>query len=112
MRMSRIATFLAFVVSLSPGLGRAAAPAAPHDKSFTNGDCDYCHALSAVTASGTVDYSAGCISCHTTMGGSVRRFPTAAKEAKPGVSGSHHSWTGYAENPSVMAIAPLAVSHQ
>jgi cytochrome c553 len=110
--MYRIASFLAFVVSLSPAIGRAAAPAAPHDKSFSEGDCERCHSLSAVTATGAVDFSAGCIACHLLQTGSQRRFPNVADEAKPGLSGSHHGWTGYAENPAVGATKPPGLTQQ
>lgn len=112
MRMSRTVALLAFVVSLSPVAARAADPAAPHDKSFTDGDCDNCHRLAAVTSSGALDYSDGCISCHNQQTGSPRRFPSVAEQAKPGVSGSHHNWSGYAENSAYGAVTPSATAHQ
>jgi hypothetical protein len=111
MRMHRFAKICALVVALSPavalahpGIVTSAQP--PHDMSFSDGECDHCHSLSNRTPLGGFDYSAGCNSCHANQVGSTFSFPRSDQEAKPGVRGTHHSWTGFATNPAAGATAP------
>lgn len=108
MRMHWLARLGAIVVVLSPVAGRA--NQAPHDKSYTDGDCANCHSLYDPTALGAADYSDGCLSCHANQTGSTLAFPTAALEAKPGLKGTHHSWSGFAENPAAGAVSPPVFS--
>lgn len=112
MKMRWLGRFTAILVSLSPAVVRAADPAAPHDGSFTNGLCSNCHTLYDTSASGSLDFSAGCNACHAGISGSACKFPSATDEAKPGVRGTQHSWSGYAENPAVGAVMPAAEGHQ
>jgi hypothetical protein len=106
MRMHWLAKLGAVAVALSPVAGSAAL-LAPHNKSFTDGDCENCHNLYDSTILGGLDYSAGCNGCHATKTGSTLSFPTTTTEAKPGVKGTHHSWTGFVENPQYGSSKPV-----
>lgn len=111
MRMHWLAKLGAVAVALSPMAGRAAL-LAPHDKSFTDGDCVNCHNLYDSTVLGGLDYSGGCNGCHAGRT-STLAFPTADAEAKPGVKGTHHSWSGFVENSlygSTKPTNPLVAS--
>lgn len=108
MRMHWLAGLAVVVMALSPMIGRA--NQAPHDKSFTDGDCANCHTLFDSTALGGSDYSGGCNACHANQSTSTLKLPAADLEAKPGVRGTHHSWSGFAENPAAGAITPPVVS--
>jgi hypothetical protein len=99
----------AVVVALSPVVGRADL-VAPHDQSFTDGNCENCHNLYDTTTLGALDYSTGCNSCHAGKTASTLAFPRTDLEAKPGVKGTHHSWSGFAENPAYGATAPTATT--
>jgi hypothetical protein len=101
---------LAGLVAILPAV--AGAIEAPHDWSFTDGDCGACHRLYNPSGSGQSDYSAGCISCHTNRPGAFG-FPWLTDhQAAPGRGGNHHSWSGFAENSAVGARSPtnLAVA--
>jgi hypothetical protein len=105
---TRIATrLLALVVAALPWAAQAAQ--APHDESYTSGVCEYCHSLYDPTVVGGTDFSRGCVLCHKNNGTHFG-FPWLKEDqAKPGVGGAHHSWSGYADNASVMAERPLAL---
>src|SRR5512138_1043847 len=98
MRMHWLGKLGAVLMALSPAMASAAA-VAPHDGSFTDGECANCHSLYDPTVLGGAEYSTGCNACHANQTGSTLAFPTATAEAKPGVGGTHHSWSGFAANP-------------
>lgn len=84
---------------------------APHDQTFSNGDCNECHALYQLTPAGDKDYSYGCIRCHNSPENVARTslgFPWQenGNQAVAGVVGNQHSWTGYAENAKFGARIP------
>lgn len=104
MRTRWLATLMVIVAGLAPALARAAE--APHDESFSDGDCMNCHRLYSPTNSGGTDYSDGCTSCHTDTT-SRWAFPwTPDSQANPGFGGNHHSWSAYADKPSIGASTP------
>lgn len=105
MRISWLAKLCAVATALLPMVGRADM-VAPHDRSFTDGDCANCHTLSNATPLGGTDYSAGCNACHALQTGSSLAFPKTDLEAKPGLKGTHHSWSGFADNAKAGAIPP------
>lgn len=109
MRISTLAKLCAVAVALLPVTGRAGL-GAPHDQSFTDGDCSNCHSLSNQTANGAPDFSAGCNSCHANQTSSTLSFPSAPLEAKMGVKGTHHSWSGFANNPAAGAVTPAVTA--
>lgn len=106
MRMHWLAKLGAVAVALSPVAARAAM-VAPHDATFTDGNCVNCHNLYDATSVGGLDFSGGCNACHATRLTSTLSFPTADTEAKPGVRGTHHSFSGYADNPAYGAAKPV-----
>lgn len=105
MRMRWLGPFTAILVSLLPAASRAEL-VAPHDASFTDADCSHCHSLYESTQYGGADYNAGCLACHANYPTSTLNFPAAGDEAVPGVKGSHHNFSGFAENPTKGAVKP------
>lgn len=107
MRIHWLGRFGAVMVALAPVAARAEI-VPPHDGSFTDGDCSNCHSLFDQTALGAANYSDGCNSCHANVPAtSPLALPrSSTDEAKPGKMGTHHSWSGFAENPAAGAIAP------
>jgi hypothetical protein len=82
----------------------------PHDEAFTSGECNHCHSLYDPTVVGGTDYTSGCISCHGNRSGANFGFPwLPTDQAKPGVGGAHHSWSGYADNGQMMAERPVTL---
>jgi hypothetical protein len=82
---------------------------APHDGSFTDGNCDHCHSLYNPNGSGQSDYSPGCVSCHANSTNSKRGFPWLTdSQAVPGKSGTQHSWSGFAANDDFGTRTPDA----
>ena len=109
MRMRNLGLLAAAaLVSIAP-LARAID--APHDQTFSTGTCDNCHAMYQTTASGAKDFSPGCVSCHnglTSNSAKALGFPWVANtdQAKPGLQGSQHSWSGYAKQAGAGAAPP------
>ena len=111
MRMRNLGLLAAAVlVSLAP-LARAID--APHDQTFSTGNCDNCHTMYSTTVSGGKDFSPGCVSCHnglTSTSAKALGFPWVAStdQATPGqgLGGSQHSWTGYAKSADHGATTP------
>ncbi len=105
----------ALAVGLAPAW--AGAMDAPHDQTFTNDNCNNCHALFVVDGT-KVDSNAGCVACHNSLPSSSHGFPwLSSDQATPGESGNQHSWTGAAVNarygaryPTNMAIANKLVN--
>lgn len=98
---------LAAVLAVVPVAGRAVD--APHDESFSDGNCNNCHALYTVTPSGKSDFNNGCVSCHNSLTTSSFGFPwLESDQARPDVNGNNHSWTGHAVNPAHGAVSPPA----
>jgi hypothetical protein len=108
MRIATLATLCAAAAALAPA--RASALTAPHDESFMDGDCANCHSLTNQTPNGMPEYSAGCNACHANQASSTLVFPSAPLEARMGVKGTHHSWSGFAENPAAGASAPVVTT--
>jgi len=109
MRTRWLEALAAAAVLLSPVL--TAAIDAPHDATFSDGDCNNCHTMYDTTASGAMDYDRGCITCHNSKPGGPAGFPwLTTDQAQPGVTGSHHSWTGFAENSKLGATVPTAAA--
>jgi hypothetical protein len=107
--LKRWLVIVAAVAALLPGAPSALD--APHDASFSDGDCNKCHALFVATPTGGYDYSAGCISCHNSKAPASGGFLWLdSAEAKPGVKGTSHSWTGQAVAPQHGAAYPTATS--
>jgi hypothetical protein len=106
MRMHWLAKLGAVAVALSPVAARAAM-VAPHDKTFTDGDCVNCHNLFDTSTLGGADYTIGCNACHASKTGSTLAFPTSDTEARPGVKGTHHSFSGFIDNPQYGAAMPI-----
>jgi hypothetical protein len=102
----RVSILCAALAALSPAL--AAALDAPHDQTFSDGACANCHSLYVTSGpSGDPDYTLGCLTCHNARPSSRFGFPwQTGDQATPGVSGSHHSWSGYGANPKAGAHAP------
>lgn len=107
MRTNWLSKLCAVAVALLPVAVRADL-VAPHDQSFTDANCNGCHRLSNATPLGGLDFSGGCQACHANKTASTLAFPTAALEAKMGVKGTHHSWSGFAENAQAGAKAPAS----
>lgn len=101
----------AVLVALAPVAGRALD--APHDQTFSNGDCSNCHSLYVAGPSGDPDYTPGCLACHNSLPSSRFGFPwLTADQAAVGQGGNHHSWSGYAANPKAGARAPVGAVMQ
>jgi predicted CXXCH cytochrome family protein len=106
--MKRDLGLLLAALALAPAV--AAAVDAPHDGSFTSGDCQACHRLHNA-AGGTLtsqpDNNTLCASCHDAAVGSRRGFPwVSLDQARPGVGGIHHRWDGFAVSPAHGAATP------
>jgi hypothetical protein len=89
-------------------LGISARPAsaadAPHDQTFSDGQCDNCHSLFTTSPGGKQDFTQGCLACHN----QPSWYPWASgHQAAPGQGGDQHSWSGFAENESVGARYPI-----
>ena len=84
---------------------------APHDQTFSDAQCNNCHALYQTTPAGDKDYSHGCISCHNSPENVAKTslgFPWQpnGNQAVAGVVGNQHNWSGYAENKRWGARTP------
>lgn len=109
--MTRWLGRLAFVLVAAAPLASNAAPLeAPHDQAFGDGRCDGCHSLYVRTPSGASDFSPGCVSCHNspaTVAKTSFQFPwEESQQARPGLGGNQHSWSGLANNSKVGAKTP------
>lgn len=106
--MTRRASILWVVaVALAPVTGSAVD--APHDQSFSDGDCAKCHSLYVVSGtSGDPDYSPGCLQCHNSQTSGRLGTWLSADQAVPGTSGVHHSWSGYAQNARLGTRSPVS----
>ena len=95
---------LALVTIASP----ARALDAPHDQTFSTGDCNNCHTLFDTTASGAKDSSRGCVTCHQQLAAPSLplHWQAGGHQGAPGSTGNQHSWSGYAENPQRGAQSP------
>lgn len=106
MRMRWLVIVAAAFAAVLPGSGSALD--SPHDASFSDGKCNNCHALYQKTAAGQDDFNPGCLSCHNTRPTTSLGFPWLNEDqAIPGVNGHSHSWSGFANNPSLGARNPV-----
>jgi predicted CXXCH cytochrome family protein len=113
---TRLHAILAVLACLALGLRPASAGAidAPHDGSYTTGNCDACHQLhnaAGGTLTNQADNNSVCAVCHAgvTPGGRLG-FPWSANDqAKPGVGGTHHRWDALAASPAFGARVPAHV---
>lgn len=113
MRM-RWPVIVAAVLAAGP-LGVTSAVDAPHDASFSDGACERCHDLTKIvkTSSGLYDYNNVCLSCHDAGHNLSFNFPwLTTDQAKPGVSGNQHSWSGEADSPATGARFPTTIALQ
>lgn len=95
------------VVALAPVMG--AALDAPHDQTFSDGDCNKCHSLYVTSGtSGAPDYSTGCLQCHNSQPSGRLGTWLSADQAVPGTNGVHHSWSGYAQNTRLGTRSPVS----
>jgi len=101
---------LALVANASP----ARAVDAPHDQTFSTGDCSNCHALFDTTASGANDSSRSCVTCHQQLASPSMSLAWQAggHQGMPGLTGNQHSWSAYADSPLHGAQSPGAVTIQ
>jgi len=107
MRTRWLECLTAAAVLLSPVL--ATAIDAPHDATFSDGNCNNCHTMYDLSASGTPDYDRACLSCHNSKPGGPSGFPwLTADQAKPGVTGNHHNWSALAANDKYGTTAGAA----
>jgi predicted CXXCH cytochrome family protein len=107
---SRLHAILAALALVVPAL--AVAIDAPHDGSFTTGNCDACHQLhnaAGGTLTNQADNNSVCNVCHATVAAGGRlAFPWSVNDqAKPGVVGTHHRWDSLAVSPAYGARAPV-----
>lgn len=85
----------------------AAAIDAPHDQTFSDGNCSNCHTMFDKGPSGDPDYNRACLTCHNAITNGRLGTWLSADQAEPGKGGSHHSWSGYAANPNAGARSPV-----
>ena len=87
---------------------------APHDQTFSTGDCSNCHALFDTTASGAKDSSRGCVTCHQQLANPSLplHWQATGHQGVPGATGNQHSWSGYADSPLRGAQSPPSVTLQ
>jgi len=107
----RISILSALVLALAPAAARALD--APHDQTFSDGNCANCHSLLVTSGpSGDPDYTPGCMACHNAPRAANRfAFPwLTSDQGIPGLGGTHHSWSGYAANPQVGARSPVGAA--
>ncbi len=99
MRPARLLPFLVVAFLAAAPLALATNP--PHDATKLTQGCVDCHVLHSAPNPrliGTV-----CVDCHTARGFTLWQ-PT--DQAVPGTSGSSHSWSGIARNPTYGAALP------
>jgi len=98
MRVRLTAALLAALVAPAVSFAKDIDP--PHDQAAANSACYYCHNLATVMPSGAYDYNPACLGCHNQPGHGFGSPWVASDEAKPGITGSSHSWSGAARNPT------------
>ncbi len=111
----RTRTLLPVVLLVAAAAPPAAAVDAPHDASFTTGDCTECHALHNATGAGLINQPTNfalCASCHDASATGARLgYPWGtADQATPGSGGAHHHWDSLANNPTYGATPPAPTS--
>jgi hypothetical protein len=110
MRMRWLVMTAAVLSAILPGVASAILDA-PHDASFSDAVCDKCHALYTTSATtGQRNYNTGCLSCHDASHNTSFGFPWLdTDQAKPGVSGNSHSWSGAAGAEQYGVPFPTAI---
>jgi len=107
----------AAIAILAPAVAHAID--APHDASFTTGDCTECHRMHGATGTGLTNQPVNadlCMSCHNAGGRSPRVQWQSAEQATlvagKGASGKHHRWDAPTTNADAGALPPtnLALS--
>jgi hypothetical protein len=108
MRLRLIGVLVAIAVAMAPAF--AVAQSAPHDRLDTNISCYYCHNLAVRTASGHLNYAGACLGCHNKPGHAFGMPWLESDQAKPGVTGNSHSWSGAVESPAHGATGALVAN--
>jgi hypothetical protein len=107
MRTRWLECLAAAAVLLSPVL--ATAIDAPHDATFSDGNCNNCHTMFDSSASGAADYDRACLSCHNSKPGGPSGFPwLTSDQARPGLGGNQHNWSAFAVNARLGTTAPAS----